>query len=221
MSTFVLVPGGWHGGWYFQGLAEALRARGHRAYSMTLTGVGERQHLLRADVNLDTHIGDVVQLLQMEELSEVVLLGHSYAGIVLSGVIDLVPDRVGAAIYCDAYVPEDGQSCYQLTSDRYRDLFLEGAATDGFSVPPPPGPDPRRTAHPLAAFLQRLRLRNPPSQQIRRGYVYLSGWPDSPFASVYERLRTAPEWRTFELPVGHNVVANAFDELLEIMLQFA
>ena len=98
--------------------------------------------MLRADVNLDTHIGDVVQLLQMEELSEVVLLGHSYAGIVLSGVIDLVPDRVGAAIYCDAYVPEDGQSCYQLTSDRYRDLFLEGAATDGFSVPPPPGPDP-------------------------------------------------------------------------------
>jgi pimeloyl-ACP methyl ester carboxylesterase len=192
MSTFVLVPGGWHGGWYFQGLAEALRARGHRAYAVTLTGVGERQHLLRADVNLDTHIGDVVQLLQMEKLSEVILLGHSYAGMVLSGVIDQVPDRVGAAVYCDAYVPEDGQSCFELANDKYRALFLEAATSDGFSVAPPPRLDARATAHPLAAFLQRLRLRNPPPQ-IRRGYIYLSGCrtrPSRPSTSVFEQRRS-------------------------------
>ena len=95
ISTFVLVPGGWHGGWYFQSLAEALRAHGHLAFAPTLTGVGERQHLLRADVNLDTHIEDVVQLLRMEKLSDVILLGHSYAGMVLSGVIDREP--IGSA----------------------------------------------------------------------------------------------------------------------------
>jgi pimeloyl-ACP methyl ester carboxylesterase len=220
MTTYVLVPGGWHGGWYFQGLAEALRARGHRAYPVTLTGIGERRHLLGPHVNLDTHIEDVTEILRMENLSEVVLLGHSYAGMVLSGVIDRAPERVAAAIYSDAYVPSDGQSCFELTSDLFRQLFLEGAAGDGFSVPPPPGPDPRRTPHPLASFLQCLRLRNAPPR-IRRGYIYLSGWPQTPFAAVYERLRTSPDWRTFELPVGHNVVGNAFDELLEIVLSFA
>lgn len=219
MSTFVLVPGGWHGGWYFQSLAEALRARGHRAFTPTLTGVGERQHLLRADVNLDTHIEDVVQLLRMEKLSDVILLGHSYAGMVLSEVIDCVPNLLSAAIYADAYVPEDGQSCFELVNDTYRKLFLDGAAGDGFSVAPPPGLDPRATAHPLASFLQRLRLKNPP-WQIRRGYIYLSGWPGTPFTAVYEALQAAPEWRTFNLPVRHNIVADAFDELLEIVLQF-
>jgi pimeloyl-ACP methyl ester carboxylesterase len=220
MSTFVLVPGGWHGGWYFQSFAEALRARGHRAYPVTLTGIGERQHLLRADVNLDTHVEDVVQVLQMENLTEVILLGHSYAGMVISGVIDRAPERLGAAVYCDAYVPNDGQSCFDLTSDPFRKLFLETAAKDGINVPPPPHLDARATAHPLASFLQRLRLKNAPPR-IRRGYVYLSGWPDTPFTCVHERVRASPEWQTFALPVGHNVTGNAFDELLEIMLQFA
>ncbi len=220
MATFVLVPGGWHGGWYFQSLAEALRARGHRAYPTTLTGLGERRHLLRADVNLDTHVNDVVQLLETEKLSEVVLFGHSYAGMVISGVVDRVPDRISTAIYCDAYVPEDGQSCFELANDLFRKLFLDGAAGDGFSVPPPARLDRRTTPHPLATFLQHLHLRNP-SPQMRRAYIYLSGWPETPFAPVYERLRAAPDWRTFDLPVGHNVVADAFDALLEILLQFA
>jgi pimeloyl-ACP methyl ester carboxylesterase len=219
MATFVLVPGGWRGGWYFQSLAEALRARGHSAYAVSLTGLGERRHLLRADVNLDTHVDDVVQLLQMEKLSNVILLGHSYAGMVISGVIDRAPERISTAIYCDAYVPGNGQSCFDLTNDVFRKLFLDGAAEDGFSVPPRPGADPRTTPHPLAAFLQRLHLTNTPPQ-IRRVYIYLSGWPDTPFTSVYQRLRAAPEWQTFDLPVGHDVIAAAFDELLEILLRF-
>jgi pimeloyl-ACP methyl ester carboxylesterase len=135
MATFVLVPGGWHGGWYFQFLAEALRARGHRAYPITLTGLGERRHLLGADVNLDTHIHDVIQILQMENLSQVILLGHSYGGMVISGVVDRVPDRVATAIYSDAYVPSDGQSCFELANDLFRKLFLDGAAADRFQRP--------------------------------------------------------------------------------------
>lgn len=220
MSTFALIPGGWHGGWYFQSFAEALRARGHCAYPITLTGLGERRHLLHPHVNLDTHIDDVVQMLEAERLSDVVLLGHSYGGMVVSGVIDRAPDRIAAAIYSDAYVPDDGQSCFELTSDLFRRMFLDGAAKDGFSVPPPPGPDPRRTPHPLAAFLQQLRLTSAPPP-IRRGYVYLSGWPDTPFTPVYERLCRDPAWQTFSLPVGHNVIGEAFDELLRITLQFA
>jgi pimeloyl-ACP methyl ester carboxylesterase len=221
MATFVLIPGGWHGGWYFQSFAEALRARGHRAYAATLTGLGERRHLLRAGVNLDTHVEDVVQLLEMESLSEVILLGHSYAGMVVSGVLDRASDRIAAAIYADAYVPDDGQSCFGLSNEFHRKLFLDDAAKDGFSVLPPPRlVDPRVTPHPLAAFLQSLRLKQPPPP-AKRCFIYLSGWPETPFTSTYERLRMAPEWRTFDLPVGHNVIAAAFDELLEIALQFA
>ena len=219
VATYILVPGGWHGGWYFRGFADALEAHGHRAYALTLTGLGERQHLLRTEVNLDTHVHDVVELLEMETLSEVILLGHSYAGMVLSGILDLVPDRIAAAIYVDAFVPGDGQSCFGLANDLHRKLFLN--TKDGFSVLPPPRlVDARVTPHPLATLLQPLHLEKPPPQ-VRRGFVYLSGWPETPFAPTYERLRSSPDWRTYDLPVGHNVIAAAFDELLEITLQFA
>jgi pimeloyl-ACP methyl ester carboxylesterase len=219
MATYVLVPGGWHGGWYFQSFADALRGRGHRVYAITLTGVGERRHLLRTDVNLDTHVEDVLQLLEMENLSDVVLLGHSYAGMVVSGVLDLVPDRIAAAVYVDAFVPNDGQSCFEIANDLHRKLFLN--TNDGFSVLPPPRlVDPRVTPHPLATLLQRLRLKEP-APRVKRGFVYLSGWPETPFTPTYERLRSSPEWRTFELPVGHNVIATAFDQLLDIALEFA
>jgi pimeloyl-ACP methyl ester carboxylesterase len=220
MATFVLVPGGWRGGWYFQRLAEALESRGHRARSLTLTGLAERRHELAASVNLDTHIEDVVRLMRDEQLRDVVLLGHSYGGMVITGVADRVPDRVSAAIYCDAYVPSDGQSCFDLTSEAYRKRFIDGAGEDGFSVQPGSTGDARITPHPLAAFVQRLRLRNGvPS--IRRGYIFLNGWDDTPFAPVYERLRAEPDWQSFELPSGHDVMAGAFDELLEILLRFA
>lgn len=220
MATFVLIPGGWHGGWYFQDFAEALRARGHHAYAITLTGLGKRQSLLHSGINLNTHIDDVVQLLEAGNLSEVILLGHSYAGMVVSGVLDRAAGRIAAAIYADAFVPEDGQSCFGIANDLHRTLFLNNAAEDGISVLPPPRlADPRVMPHPLATFLQRLTLRNPPPQ-VKRGYLYLSGWPETPFTATYERLRIAPEWRTFDLPVGHNVIAAAFDELLEIALEF-
>ena len=112
-------------------------------------------------------------------------------------------------------------TCFGLSTDAFRQQFLASAATDGFSVLPPPRlVDPRVTPHPLAAFLQGIRLEKPPAR-VKRGFVYLSGWPETPFTSTYERLRAAPEWRTFELPVGHNVIALAFDELLEIASQFA
>jgi pimeloyl-ACP methyl ester carboxylesterase len=156
MATYILIPGGWHGGWYFQSFAEALRSRGHRAYAVTLTGLGERRHLLGAHVNLDTHVQDVVQLLEVENLSEVILLGHSYAGMVVSGVLDCASSRIAAAVYCDAYVPKDGQSCFDLANDFYRRLFLDNAAKDGFSVLPPSHLDPRATPHPLVAAFDDL-----------------------------------------------------------------
>lgn len=217
MAAYVLVPGGWRGGWYFQPLAAALQARAHRALAVSLPGFAGRPH---ADVNLDTHIEAVVQLIRGEDLRDAILLGHSYGGMVVSGVVDRIPERLSTAVYCDAYVPLDGQSCFELTSDAYRGLFLEGASGDGFTVLPPGRSDPRTAAQPLATFLQRIRLRDP-APALRRCYVYLSGWSGSPFAAVYERLGKSPGWETVELPVGHDVVVRAFDEILEILLRFA
>ena len=218
MATFVLVPGGWHGGWWFEPLARRLRELGHQAFPVTLTGVGERSHLAAPSVNLDTHIQDVLQLLEQERLSGVVLCGHSYGGMVVSGVADRAPERVGALVYSDAYVPEDGESCSDLAGARFRQLFLDSARADGFSVAPPPMLDRQATAHPLASVVQAIRLTGAWRQIPRREFIYLSSWSGTPFTGLYQRLAADPEWVTHSLPVGHNIIADAFDELTEILL---
>ncbi|MEV5746719.1 alpha/beta hydrolase [Actinoallomurus sp. NPDC052308] len=220
MATFVLVPGGWHGGWQYSALADRLRAVGHRALPVTLTGLGDRAHLASPAVNLDTHVDDVLAVLAAEKVTDAVLVGHSYGGMVITGVADRVePGSVRRLVYSDAYVPEDGQSCWELTSEAFRRLFLDGAAADGFSVQPPPGVDPRATAHPLASFLQRLRLRGNGLGEIKaRDYVYLNGWDGSPFTEVHARLAEDPAWRVHTLPSSHNVLRDAPDAFLEILL---
>lgn len=217
MATFVLVPGGWHGGWYFQGMAARLRAEGHAAVPVTLTGLGDRAHLATASTNLDTHIQDVIAVLNAERVNDAVLVGHSYGGMVITAVADRVPELIEGLVYSDAYVPADGESCWDLAGEAFRTLFLEGAAVDGYSVRPPAGLDPRVTAHPLASFLQKISLpRGLPD--VRRDYVYLSGWEGTPFTGVYHRLRNDPAWRVHEIDVGHNVMAEAGDRLLRILL---
>jgi len=111
MTDFVFVHGAWHGGWGFADLARRLQAAGHAAWRPTLTGLGERSHLAMAPVNLDTHVEDIVQVLQYEDLHDVVLCGHSYGGMVVAGVADRCADRLKALVFLDAYVPEDGDSC--------------------------------------------------------------------------------------------------------------
>lgn len=218
MATFVLVPGGWHGGWWFEPMARRLRELGHEAFPITLTGVGERAHLAAASVNLDTHIQDVLRVFEQERLAEVVLCGHSYGGMVVTGVADRAPERVGALVYCDAYLPEDGESCFDLAGEGYRELFLAGARGDGFSVAPPAGLDPRATAHPLASFVQSIRLTGAWRRVRRREFLYLSGWSGSPFTGLCQRLAADDQWLTHTLPVGHNVMADAPDELAAILL---
>ncbi len=215
---YVLVPGGWHGGWWFQPLAHRLTRLGHEAFPLTLTGLGERKHLIAASTNLDTHVEDVVNVLETEQLENVILVGHSYGGMVITGAADRVPERIAALVYIDAYVPADGDSCWALTSDEYRRVFLEGAARDGYSVAAPTRLDPRATPHPLASFVQAIRLRGHVDRVGRREYVFLSGWSGTPFGSVYERLRGDPSWRVHRIECGHNVMRDAPDALLAILL---
>ena len=110
MATYVLVHGGGHGGWCYQRVARLLRSAGHEVYTPTLTGLGERSHLLSPDIDLDLHIRDVVAVLHYEDLDDVILVGHSYGGMVITGVADRAADRIGRVVYLDAANPENGQS---------------------------------------------------------------------------------------------------------------
>ena len=114
MATFVLVHGAWGGGLIWRRNAQELRKAGHEVYTPTLTGLGDRKHLLRHDIDLGTHIKDVLGLIDYEDLSDIVLVGHSYGGMVVSGVADAVPDKIASLVYLDAFVPENGRALFDL-----------------------------------------------------------------------------------------------------------
>jgi pimeloyl-ACP methyl ester carboxylesterase len=136
MATFVLVHGSWAGGVVWRQLAPRLRKAGHVVYAPTLTGIGERKHLLNREIDLDTHIQDVIGVIDDEDLSDIVLVGHSYGGMVISGVADRVPEKVASLVYLDAFVPENGQSCQSLLPPDRRWTTVPGE--DWLVAPIPP-----------------------------------------------------------------------------------
>lgn len=218
MTTFVLVPGMCHGGWCFADLTRELRAHGHTVHPLTLTGLSERSHLLHGTVNLETHIQDVTGVLLAEDVREAVLVGHSYGGMVITGVADRATDRVDSLVYVDAMVPRNGESCWSVVSDQERQWYLD-VEDDGYAVRPLPFFDARATPHPIASLLQPLRLTGDLAHVRRRDYVYAAGREGrSPFAPVYERLRAEPSWTTHALDGGHNLMRDAPRELLEVLL---
>lgn len=218
MATFVLIPGSCHGAWCFDDLAADLRASGHRVAALTLTGVAERSHLLRGGVNLDTHIDDVVAAVSvLEDSGRLVLVGHSYGGMVITGVADRIPEQVDSLVFLDAFVPADGDNCWTLTTDEQREWFVD-VDESGFGVPPLPFFDERATAHPLACLMQRIRLSGSLSRFRRRDYVYAKKWPGvSPLRATYERLRDDPEWTVHALDGGHNMMRDNPDDLVRIL----
>jgi pimeloyl-ACP methyl ester carboxylesterase len=222
-TTFVLVPGMCHGGWCFDDLAAGLRAAGHRALAVTPTGVAERSHVGPGAVNLDTHIADVIAAIDNDTAAggPVVLVGHSYGGMVITGVADRIPERVEALVFLDAVVPRDGERCWDLVNDEERAWYV-GVDDSGFGVPPLPFFDPRATAHPLATLLQPLRLRGDLDRFRRRVFVYALDWPgDSPIRPSYERVRDDPAWTVVELDARHNLMRDAPEELLGLLLDTA
>jgi pimeloyl-ACP methyl ester carboxylesterase len=172
MASFVLVHGAWHGSWCWKRVRKELQARGHDVFTPTLTGVADRSHLLSPAVNLETHILDIVNLIHWEELTDLVLCGHSYGGCVITGVADRMPERIRSLVYLDAFVPEDGDNQLQHLPEMLATRLLEGTKNvgEGWKVPPIPAAvfnvnaadrewvDRQCTLHPLATMQQRLRL---------------------------------------------------------------
>jgi pimeloyl-ACP methyl ester carboxylesterase len=175
MATFVLVHGGGHGGWCYQKVARLLRAEGHEVYTPTLTGLGERSHLVSPAVDLDLHITDVVNVLRFEGLDDVILVGHSYGGMVITGVADRVADRVGKLVYLDAANPVNGQSLVDVSGPIIEAVRPFGRVVDGVELVLWSGADPvgyygvtdpddtawmhdKLSPHPWACFEQKLQL---------------------------------------------------------------
>jgi pimeloyl-ACP methyl ester carboxylesterase len=222
MTTFVLVPGMCHGAWCFDDLAADLRSHGHGVVALTLTGVAERAHLMRGGVNLDTHLTDVLSTIDaLGSDDDLVLVGHSYGGMVITGVADRIPDRIDALVYLDAVVPSDGESCWDLVNDEERRWYV-GVDDSGFGVPPLPFFDDRATAHPLASVMQRLRVSGTLDRFRRLEYVHALDWPgESPLRPSYDRVRDDPRWNCHELDGKHNLMRDNPDDLLRILLDVA
>jgi pimeloyl-ACP methyl ester carboxylesterase len=218
VAAIVLVAGGWHGGWALTPIAKELRARGHEVFTPTLTGLGERSHLAHAGVNLETHIEDIANVLLFERLNDVILCGHSYAGMVITGVADRLPERIASLVYVDAFVPQDGQSWWDLAGDRYRQIAIDRSKADGYGVAPPEHLDARCTAHPLATFRQAIRLTGRWQSVREKVFIYATGWAETPFTSTYEALQTDPAWIVKSLPTRHDVIRYAPQDFAAIVL---
>jgi pimeloyl-ACP methyl ester carboxylesterase len=220
-KTYIMVPGGWHGGWSFDPIKDRLIKTGHDFVALTLPGLEHPTLPHKKIINLDTHIRYVVDQLVEQNFSQVVLCAHSYGGLVTTGVADQIPEKIHSLVYIDAYIPENGDSCWKLTSEVYRDLFIEGVAHDGYTVAVPPGTEKRRVPHPVATFMQALHLTGRYKQIRNRVFVYASGWAATPFKKQYESLKNNPEWHLETIHCGHNVMREAPEKLATILEKIA
>lgn len=221
MTTFVLVPGAWHGAWAFETVVPLLEGAGHTVHAVTLTGLRpDDDDRTVASANLETHTDDILALLDRERIENATLVGHSYAGMVIAAVADRAPERIGRLVHLDAYVPEDGESCWSSTTEAYRQAFLAGATGNGFAVRPPdrPGRDPRRRSHPLASLVQTIRLTGAHAKVPHREFVYCSGWTGSPFVELRARLGVDPGWRVRDLRTAHDAMREDPHAVADILL---
>lgn len=229
--TFVLVHGAWSGGWCYFKVAERLRARGHRVFTPTLTGQGERTHLSSGTINLSLHITDILNVFHYEDLSDVVLAGHSYGGMVITGVGDRIAEKIAALVYLDAFLPEGGQSLFDINVPKNSQAFLTNAGgIGGLAVPPPPAAffnvnvadaprvDTLATPFPLGAFTEKIKLSGAHKTIAKHIYVHGTVLPrESPFKPFYERVKDDPAWQSHMLACGHHVMLDMPDRVTAIL----
>jgi pimeloyl-ACP methyl ester carboxylesterase len=230
VATILVAHGAWSAGWAWTKLHPLMRARGHRLVTPTYTGLGERAHLAHRGIDLEAHIEDVLAVLHYEDLREVVLVGHSYGGMVATGVAERAPERIAQRVYLDAFVPRDGEALLDLVSPEARAAMRKAATEqgEGWRIPPNPVPEdtsaadrewilPRRVMQPLATFEQPLALRGA-ADHLPCSYVYcLRCAPGDVFGPFAERARGTPGWRLFELDASHSPNVTAPEALAEVL----
>lgn len=223
MTGFVLVPGACHGAWWYDPLVARLTEQGHTARALTLAGLEDEPRLDRL-ITLDTHVGQTAELVSevaaaVQATSPgVVLVGHSYAGSVITAVADRMPERIRALVYLDAFVPRDGDSCWIMTNDEQREWYIRGAAATGYGVDPLPFFDERARPHPIATLLQACRLTGAWRRVPTKIHVTARNWPgESPMAEASARARDDEQFTTHEWNTRHNVMHDGPERVLDLI----
>jgi pimeloyl-ACP methyl ester carboxylesterase len=246
MANFVLVHGAWHGGWCWRDVRRVLEDNGHTVFTPTLTGLGERSHLLSSDIDLETHIADVVNLLVWEELNDVILVGHSYGGMVITGVADRAKDRLRHIVYLDAFLPADGESsathmvklmnpdatdadfAAEVARRRAAGNALGGGAPDLdrlFDIPADMAEKRawvkrRVTPHPVGTQVTPIRLENGGPDGLPRTYILCAGAPGrTPFMVLADRLRHDDGWTYRELDTTHDSMVTMPSETAALFME--
>lgn len=229
-ATFVLVHGAWHGGWCWKKLTPLLRAAGHEVLAPTLTGLGERAHLINPQINLDTHIQDITTVLQYEDLQNVILVGHSYGGMVIAGVEAKAGKRLAQLVYLDAFLPEDGKALQDYAPPLAELVQAQGAGwrlssawlgtpTEMFGVKDSADlawVTPRLGDQPYATFTQPVQLAANPSKSLRRTYIHLTKGP--PFEEAAARAKKQGFGFHELFSGGHDAMVTQPAELAKLLL---
>jgi pimeloyl-ACP methyl ester carboxylesterase len=233
MATFLVCHGAWSAGWAWKKMHPRMQAAGHRLVTPTYTGLGEREHLANPSIDLETHIRDILNVIRYEDLRDIVLIGHSYGGMVATGVADRARDRVNRLIYLDAFVPGDGQCLLDLLpeSERQRMLGLAKAG-DGWRVPPNPTPpdtapadaewlSERRVHHPINCITAPLALHGG-ELTLPRSDIYATRAAQlDTFGQFARRAKIEPGWRYHEIDASHSPHVTAPDALMTLLEKIA
>ena len=232
MATFVLVHGAWHGARCWRRVVRLLTRAGHDVFAPTLTGLCERSHLLTPAIDLDTHILDIVNELKWQELKDVVIVGHSYGGMVISGVAEKMEKAIASFVMLDAFMPENAQSVVEIWPAAMRDGLLAAERSGATTVPPRAAEafkvnekdrawvDAQCTPQPIRCFLQKLTLSGARERIAKKSYIRATGvaipYFDAGLASARQK-----GWLTYEVPCGHDVMLDMPERLAEILQEAA
>lgn len=230
-NTFVLVHGAWHGGWCWRRVADRLERQGHKVFAPTLTGLGERSHLIRGDIDLATHTTDVVNLVRCEGLEGIVLVGHSYAGMVINEVAERIGNSIASIVFLDAFLPQLGESLATLASPMTKKALEEASAKGETTIKPIPSAafgvneadrawvDRLCVPHPLTTMTGKASGVAGREGVARKTYIRAAAYNSPSFDVCLGRARAAPGWRTYEIACGHDVMVDMPDRLVEILLE--
>jgi pimeloyl-ACP methyl ester carboxylesterase len=232
--TFVLVHGANHGGWCYDRVAAILRSEGHRVFAPTLAGLAERAAMDARRINLTTHVDEVIELFEREDLRDVVLCGHSYGGMVIAGVADRIADRIGNLVFLDAVVPENGKCMNDYVFPGWSlapiliSVWLFGG---GHRLTPPPPAwffkvnkadramvNRRLTGHPYATLTEKLRIGNNADSIANHTYIHAANWGNARIDEQCELARRRPGWKVFEVDSGHDIMIDAPHELARLLV---
>jgi len=219
--TIVIVHGAWGGSWAFRKVEALLREKGFNVYRPQLTGLGERVHLARPDIGLSTHIDDVVNMIRYEDLHDIILMGHSYGGMVITGVADRLPDRISRLVYVDAFVPNDGENVMGLVSTR--GVWLKQMIKGDYIVPPwvkPDQPPPHDEPQPLKTFTEPISLKNKAALKLSATYILtVDAGKKANDDDFWPQAQRAKErgWPILQLTADHNAQWSAPEALVEML----